>query len=219
MHLFQDLLRFVQQSFWQHEFVILFLLLLLEAAGIPLPAPGDTFVVLAGSHGLPFWGYELAVTASALLGTLIGSSLLFALMHHGGRPFMARFGKYVFLDKGRVQRMGIWFQQRGRLAIVAGWFIPGLRVPTLIVASLSGMVYLEYLIMVAITAVFWITLYFWFGALLAAQGPALLEGLQQLAQSYGYGLILGALLCGGLLVTLVLVKKGLMSIRRGKQST
>jgi membrane protein DedA with SNARE-associated domain len=111
----------------------------------------------------------------------IGSSLLFFVMRHKGRPLLEKYGKYIHLNRGRLDMLERWFVRRGRLAIILGRLIPGLRIPTTIMAGLADVSYSVYAPTAALAAVIWSLFYFWIGV-------ALQHGWQ-LVSAYTAGLL------------------------------
>jgi membrane protein DedA with SNARE-associated domain len=71
-----------------HTFLLpaLFTLLVIEEAGMPIPVSGDMLILLVGTQasGWPI-GSSLAVMGVCSLVVVVGSSLLYLVMHHGGR--------------------------------------------------------------------------------------------------------------------------------------
>ena len=67
-----------------------------------------------------------------------------------------------------------WFARRGRSAIILGRLIPGLRIPTTIMAGLSGMAYSEFALSLAIAAVIWSAFYYTLGSVLGKTAPVVL---------------------------------------------
>ena len=149
-----------------HEFTALFLLLLLEEAGIPLPVPGDTLLVWAGVHQPRTLGYTLAVLGVSSAGVFIGSSVLYVVIRWRGRPLLEKFGKYVHVNEKRLARTEGWFRRHGVVAILCGRMIPGLRIPTTVMAGLADVPYMTYAPCCAVTAVAWAAFYFYLGELL-----------------------------------------------------
>ena len=143
----------------------LFLLLLVEEAGVPIPLPGDMLIALAGAqpHLDPF--YAVRVLTASTLAVFLGSSVLFWVIRQGGRPLVLRLGRYVRVNPQRLDRMERWFAQRGALAIVIGRLIPGLRVPTTVMAGLIGVPYRVYAPAAALSALLWSVFFFYLGRL------------------------------------------------------
>lgn len=165
MDLIHALIRVVLDFYHQHQFLGLFLLILIEEAGIPIPIPGDALVVIAGlePHRGPLYGlHVIAVSSTAVL---LGSSVLYLVSHKGGRPFFRRYGRYIMLDEARLAKMERWFARWGRAAIIVGRLIPGLRIPTTIMAGISGVPPATYFPTAAVAGVVWSLVFFFLGAL------------------------------------------------------
>ncbi len=160
--------------FHAHELATLFVAIVVEESGIPIPIPGDTLVTLAGAQTPHTIGQALAVVGVSSLAVVLGSSLLFTVVRHGGRPLLMKYGKYVLLNEQRLARMERWFASRGRRAVIFGRLIPGLRIPTTIMAGLSGIAYSEFAPTVAVAAVIWSAFYYILGSLLGRTVPLVL---------------------------------------------
>jgi membrane protein DedA with SNARE-associated domain len=166
MSIFHQLTRIVLDFFRQNPFATILVLLTIEEAGIPLPLPGDTLLVLAGiqhGHNIVF---SILIIACAAIAVIAGSSVLFFVMHRSGRPLLEKYGKVLHISEKRLNQMEAWFLHRGQVAIVAGRLIPGLRIPTTIMSGLSDMPYRTYLAAASIAAVLWATIYFLLGVVL-----------------------------------------------------
>jgi membrane protein DedA with SNARE-associated domain len=155
------------------RFLTFFLLLLAEEAGVPLPVPGDALVALMGarSHRTP--PEAVAVIATATVAVFCGSSLLYLLVQRGGRPLLERYGKYVHLTASRLARLDRWMQQGGPFAILIGRLIPGLRIPTTVLAGLANVPYRRFAPVTALSAVIWSAFYYWLGAFASRQAAQL----------------------------------------------
>jgi membrane protein DedA with SNARE-associated domain len=120
-------------------------------------------VMLAGEHHRQSLPYAAAIIANASTAVFIGSSALYYFSRQGGRALVERYGKYLHLNQVRLGRMERWFQRHGPLSIVLGRLIPGLRIPTTVMAGLSNVPYRVYAPTAALAAVIWSALYFWLG--------------------------------------------------------
>ena len=174
IHLLHHLAHLLLGLFYAHELATLLVAILVEEAGIPIPIPGDTLVLLAGTQTPHSIGFTLAVVAVSSLAVFLGSSVLFAVVQRGGRPLLSTYGKYVLLNERRLARMEAWFARRGRGAVILGRLIPGLRIPTTIMAGLSGMAYSEFALSLAIAAVVWSAFYYTLGSVLGKTAPVVL---------------------------------------------
>jgi membrane-associated protein len=174
----------------------LFLVLLLEESGIPLPLPGDLVMMLAGVRVAQ--GRTHPVLAILLMesATLLGSSALYWLARRGGRPVLYRYGKFLHLELDKLERAEDFLRRHGQLAIVAGRVIPGLRIPTTLAAGVFGIPYWTFMPPLAVGASIYI-LFFFFVGLFAGPGVVrALEGphfpLRTIADVAGVGLAIAA---------------------------
>lgn len=171
----------ILRLYFAHQVGMLFVLVLIEEAGIPIPIPGDSLVMLAGAHHQKTVQYDLTMLLTSSLAVFLGSSLLYLLMRRQGRRMLEKYGRYIHLNQRRLEMLERWFVKRGRLAIVFGRLIPGLRIPTTIMAGLADVPYRVYAPTAALAAVLWSLFYFWLGV-------ALQHGWQ-LVSAYAAGLL------------------------------
>jgi membrane protein DedA with SNARE-associated domain len=172
MPILDHLIHFLLSSFNAHEFPALFVLLFVEADGVFLPVPGDTFIALAGSQHPPSLAYSFAVMATGILAVNLGALVLFSLMRRGGRAFIERYGRFFFLSSRRIGRLERWYQQHGDVAITLGWLIPGMRVLTAVMAGLAGVSYRRYLPYAFLGSLLWTSVVYGIGTLIYFEGPA-----------------------------------------------
>jgi len=130
------------------------LLIMLEDFGIPVP--GETILIAgaiyAGAGRLNVVGVGLAAFIAAIIGDNIG----FAIGHFGGRALALRWGKYVFLTEERLNKAEHFFDRRGAIVITFARFVEGLRQANGIIAGITGMHWLRFLIFNAIGAALWV---------------------------------------------------------------
>ena len=114
-------------------------LMSLESACIPLPS--EVIVPFAGylaSTGR--FSLVLAATARAL-GCNIGSTLAYAVGARGGRPLVERWGRYLLLGPGDLDRDERFFRQFGGPAVLIGRLLPVVR--TFIAGTLASGQFVE----------------------------------------------------------------------------
>jgi hypothetical protein len=85
-----------------------------------------------------------------------GDNIGFAIGHFGGRALALRFGKYVFLTEERLNKAEAFFDRRGSIVITFARFVEGLRQANGIIAGITGMHWLRFLIFNAIGAALWV---------------------------------------------------------------
>lgn len=101
------------------------LLMAIESACIPLPSeiimPFAGYLVSLGEMNL-WW-----VATAGAIGCNIGSIPAYEVGKRGGRPFVARFGKYVLVSLDDLDRAERFFQRFGSLAVLVCRMLPVVR--------------------------------------------------------------------------------------------
>ena len=179
MPILQSFGQFLLGLFNAHQFPVLFALLFAEADGVFLPIPGDTFLALAATQHPPSLLYAFAVLGVAIVAVNLGALVLFSLMRHGGRRFIERYGKYLFLNAKRLNRMEQWYSHNGNFAITLGWIIPGLRILTAVMAGLANVSYRVYIPFAFLGSLLWAAIVYGIGSLIFYQGAAVGNLLSQ----------------------------------------
>jgi membrane protein DedA with SNARE-associated domain/membrane-associated phospholipid phosphatase len=161
-----NLLGTLLNLFLRFGYAAVFLGVMLENVGIPLP--GETILLAAGlfaSQGqFRLWMVILFATVGAVLGDNAG----YLLGRKVARPFLARRGRFLLLTPARLQAIEAFFQRHGDKTIFFARFISGLRVVAALFAGLSGMRWWAFAFYNAAGALVWATamgcLGFFFGA-------------------------------------------------------
>lgn len=131
-------------------------LLYVEESGIPLPAPGDVFVMYVGAHvprNLGSW----VIAWLGLVGVVVlgATNLFFISRRFGRRLAEGRFAHLVHLSPKRLQRAENWFERYGVAAIILGRHIPGFRVPITVAAGVFRVRYPVFAASVAVSTGMW----------------------------------------------------------------
>ncbi len=169
MDILRQLAAWALQVFDQHQLSLLFVLLAVEEAGIPIPIPGDTILLLAGDQTRQLGMHSLAVLGATTLAVVVGSSLLFFVIRFGGRPLVQRYGRYLRIHPERLAKLERSFQHRGLTIMIVGRLIPGLRIVTTVVAGLSGISYGRFVLSVSLAGLIWGAAWYLLGVLLGHQ--------------------------------------------------
>ena len=128
----------------------IFLLVFIEEMGIPLPVPGDLAMLVAGYRVSRGQMNLIWVLFLIQVAPLLGASILYWIGSRGGRPLIYRYGRYIHVDRAKLDRAEGFLQRRGILALVLGRLIPGLRIVTTLVAGILGVPYLKFLAATAV---------------------------------------------------------------------
>ncbi len=148
------------QFFEHYSYFGLFLIILIEEAGVPLPIPGDIFI--ASVAALPNSNY-IMIVSTVVAATLIGSTILFAISRRFGHGLVLKFGKIIRLTPEKIKKVEKWFEKYGGWAIVIGRLIPGLRIITPLVAGTFEVNYKTFWLYTTIAAFIWANVYFFAG--------------------------------------------------------
>ena len=101
------------------------LLMAIESACIPLPSeiimPFAGYLVSLGKMNL-YW-----VATAGAIGCNLGSIVAYEAARWGGRPFVARFGKYVLVSLEDLDRAQRFFERWGSIAVLVCRMLPVVR--------------------------------------------------------------------------------------------
>jgi membrane protein DedA with SNARE-associated domain len=150
-----------------HLYVALFLLLFIEEAGIPLPAPGDTIILLAGAEVASGQASAPTVVSLVVTATLCGSSILYWVSRLGGMAVLGRLCRLAHIPDERVEGVGRWLRRHTGPVVVFGRLTPGFRTVTSIAAGTFTVSYLPFLVYTAVSATIWAALYLVLGAVVS----------------------------------------------------
>jgi len=121
----------------RYGYLVVFLGVMLEGAGMPLP--GETVLIAAGAlvhRGVLDFGDTLFF---GILGAVVGNQIGYWVGRLGGRPFVLRWGRYAFITPERLGHAEAFFVRHGGSAVFVSRFVVGLRVFGALVAGTSRM--------------------------------------------------------------------------------
>ena len=148
--------RFLREFMRQNSFLPGFALLYLEESGVPLPAPGDVFVMYVGTrvpHTPVAW---VAAWLGLVLAVVLGATNLYLISRRYGRRLaQSQFAEYVHLSHERLERAEKWFRRYGVLAIIFGRHIPGFRIPITVACGVFQIPYRVFAPSVAVSTAIW----------------------------------------------------------------
>jgi membrane protein DedA with SNARE-associated domain len=110
----------ITQLIFDHKAIGIFGVIAMEEVGIPIPLPGDVFIAYAG-HLIARGAIDpLSAFLSVVVGSVVGSSVLYWLGRRFGQPFVKRYGPFMHAKPGRVQKLEGWFKRWGPLVVIFG---------------------------------------------------------------------------------------------------
>jgi membrane protein DedA with SNARE-associated domain len=141
-----------------YGYPVLFLGVLLENAGIPVP--GETAVLMAGFLASAQGGGHFKlylVVFFTFLAAVIGDNVGFWLGHRWARPRLQTGRGFLFLTPRTLQLAEGYFQRYGEWTVFFARFIAGLRVVGALAAGTAGMHWRKFLFANAAGALAWAT--------------------------------------------------------------
>jgi membrane protein DedA with SNARE-associated domain len=113
------------------------LLMALESACVPIPSE----VIMPFAGFLAFQG-KFAFHLAALLGAfgeLLGACLAFWVGGKGGRPMLAKYGRYILMRQHEIDVADYWFRNHGPWMVFFGRLMPFVRTYISLPAGMHGM--------------------------------------------------------------------------------
>ncbi len=126
----------------QYGYLGLFGLLMFGIVGVPVPE--ETLLTVAGV--LVYRGHlELEPTLlAAFLGSSCGITVSYALGRGVGRVVTRRLGGFVRVTPAQMERVEAWFERVGHWGLLWGYFLPGIRHLTAVVAGATRLRYRDF---------------------------------------------------------------------------
>ncbi|MEE9442286.1 MAG: DedA family protein [candidate division Zixibacteria bacterium] len=136
-------------------------LMLLESSFFPFPSeivmiPAG---VLAAQGQMDPW---LAIFMG-ILGSWLGALLNYYLAVWLGRPFINRYGKFIFLPPQRFIKVETFFREHGEISTFTGRLIPAVRQYISFPAGLARMDIGRFLLFTGLGAGIWVAILVWIG--------------------------------------------------------
>lgn len=144
-----------------HQFVLLFLIVAIEEAGIPLPAPNDLVVAYYGDRARDDMSQLAIVVVLCAAASVVGTLPPFALARRFGTVGARRAAEWVDISPEQVERWLDRIAKHGFATVFLGRLIPGSRVVMSFVAGAVLMPPLQFSVAVFMSGlVYWS---FWVG--------------------------------------------------------
>jgi membrane-associated protein len=180
---------FAEFGYWA-----VFLILLMENAGIPLP--GETTLLFASF--LAFSEHKLQLPYIILFGVFactLGDNVGYWIGHRGGRPFLLRHQKFFHVSDAVIVRGENLFARYGSVTIFFARFIFGLRIIAGPLAGVLRMPWRSFFLFNFLGAIVWVSVIACVGYFFGQQWEALSRALGRVE----IALVITAVLAGFLI--------------------
>ena len=164
---------------WVREYGYAAIFLLLVTGIVGAPWPEETLLTFAGY--LAFKGVlNLESTlAAGFFGSVCGITVSYLIGRTAGLIVIHKFGRFLFLTDAKLERVRHWFERFGKWMLVIGYFVPGVRHFTALVAGTSRLPYREFALFAYTGALLWATLFISIGYIFGRQWRGIVDELQE----------------------------------------
>ena len=184
--------------FTSHGLPLLFLVVMLESFGIPLP--GETALIAFGVLASQGHYSIVVVIAVAAAGAIVGDNLGYEFIgRRGGRNLLERWGPLRRFSERYLPPTERLMAKHGDKVVFFGRFVTVLRYTAAWVAGIAGMPWRRFLFWNAAGGICWATLV---GLISYYAGSAAADAIQR------YGIYAAAVIAGALLVFFVITHFG-----------
>lgn len=152
-------------SVWGYPAI--FLGMAMESACLPVPSE-----IIFGFAGYLVYLGRLDFTMAAVAGVaggLIGSVMAYAVGYYGGRSFVERYGKYVFLSGRHVAAAQRWFDRYGIKATFYSRLLPVIRTFISLPAGFAKVDFFKFVVFTLLGSIPWTVLLIYAGMVLGEQ--------------------------------------------------
>lgn len=183
MHLFDP--ATVSYLLSTYGYAAVFLLVMLESSGIPLP--GETILITAAIYAGTKHGLDIRfVVLAAACGAIVGDNIGFWVGREFGQKILRRFGPKVGIDE-RKQRLGQYlFKKYGGAIVFFGRFVAMLRAFAALLAGINRLSPMKFFLYNAAGGIVWASVF-------GVGGYLLGEGIHRIAGPVGYAALAIAL--------------------------
>ncbi len=149
-------------DFIAHQgYLAVFTLLMFGIFG--LPVPDETILMFSGflsarGHlGLPL------IIPVAAVGSMCGISISYFVGRFGGFYLLVKYGHILKISMEKMEKAQVWLQNRGKWSIFIGYYFPGIRHLTALVAGSTRMKYPVFALFAYSGALIWTTTFILLG--------------------------------------------------------
>jgi membrane protein DedA with SNARE-associated domain len=128
-----------------------------ESVGVPLP--GETVLLTAAAFAGRGHLSIAGVIIASVAGIIGGGSGGYWIGHSAGQAVVLRYGRWIGVTPERLDHTRQFFARYGARAVMAGRFIPLVRILASVVAGISNMPFARFTIYNAIAGIVWSVLF------------------------------------------------------------
>ncbi len=149
----QYIIPFLESLYAHMGYVGVLVAMAIESACIPLPSeivlPMAGWMVARGEFDL--W----LTTIAGTLGCTAGSIAAYAVGAYGGRPLLAKYGKYVLISTDELDTADRWFARYGDAAVFFSRLLPVVRTFISFPAGVARMPFVKFIVYSTLGSIPW----------------------------------------------------------------
>lgn len=143
-------------TLWITQYGSITLFFLLALGIVAFPIPEETLMVFAGilmASGKLQIHYTIA---AALGGSLCGITVSYLIGCTAGSYVTHKYGKWMGLTEEKLEKAHAWFEHYGKWSLFVGYFIPGIRHFTGLIAGTTSLDIRQFMIFAYTGGLFWV---------------------------------------------------------------
>ncbi len=122
---------------------------------IGIPIPDETLLAFAGYMVNKGYLHLIPTITTAFLGSITGITVSYIAGRTVGLLILKKYGKYIHFTEERIDKAHAWFEKYGRWTLTFGYFIPGIRHVTALLAGSSKLKLYEFIIFAYAGGILW----------------------------------------------------------------
>jgi membrane protein DedA with SNARE-associated domain len=146
-------MEIISQWVAHYGYAAIFCLLVLGIVG--LPVPDEWLLTLAGYLVFKHHLRAIPTFASALFGSICGITVSYGLGRGIGLYVLHHYSRFFRITPEKLDKVHAWFDRFGKWTLLFGYFIPGVRHFTAVVAGTSKLQYLHFAPYAYVGALVW----------------------------------------------------------------
>ena len=158
----RDAIRLLFLAVLEHQYVVLFFVVAVEEAGVPLPAPTDVVIAFYGYRARVDFPELAQVVLVCALASTLGTLVPYFLARRFGPTAAHRLATWIDIDPAQVDRWTERIHRRGFIAVFVGRLVPGARVIMSLIAGTARVPVYQFSPAVFLAAsiywTFWVTI-------------------------------------------------------------
>jgi membrane protein DedA with SNARE-associated domain len=182
----------VQHFIVSYGYLAIFVLMVGESACIPVPS--EVTMVFGGALAAgAVAGAQLSlalVIAVGVAGNVAGSYLAWGVGAYGGRAAWRRWGRYVFLRPGDIDRADRWFDRHGAKAVFSGRLLPVVRTFISLPAGITRMSPTRFGLYTLAGSILWTTALAWAGYVVGARWQQVASAFHGASYTFAAAIVL-----------------------------